>query len=55
MIFCLTLLYTTMIYLIKLLENLSEINYRVDNILNNWNKNPIKSIFLNENIIANYC
>ena len=53
MIFCLTLLYTTMIYLIKLLENLSEINYRVDNILNNWNKNPIKSIFLNENIIAN--
>ena len=53
MLFCLTLLYTTIIYLIKLLENLNKINFRVDNILNNWNKNPIKSIFLNKIITDN--
>ena len=47
MLFCLTLLYITIIYLIKLLENINKINYRVDNILNNWNKNPIKSVNFN--------
>ena len=49
MLFCSVLLYTTIIYLIKLLGNLNKINYRVDNILNNWNNNPIKSIYLDEN------
>ena len=49
MTFCLILLFTIIIYLIKLLKNLNKINYRLNNMLNNWNINPIKSINLDEN------
>ena len=49
MIFIFILLFTGMIYLIKLILNSNKINYRLDNIKNNWGKNPIKSIILDEN------
>jgi len=48
-IFCMILFYTTIIYLIKLKANLHKINYRLNNIVNNWEKNPIKSIFIGGN------
>ena len=46
MIFILALVYTTVIFLIKLIFNLKKINYRLNNLVNNWEKSPIKSIFL---------
>ena len=48
MIFILALVYTTVIFLIKLIFNLKKINYRLNNLVNNWEKSPIKSIFLDE-------
>ena len=48
MIFCLVLIYMTIIFLIKLIVNLNRIKFGKDNILNNWKNNPIKSISINE-------
>ena len=40
------ILFTTIIYLVKLIDNHKEIKDRFSNINNNWNLNPIKSINL---------
>jgi hypothetical protein len=47
-IFSSVLLYTTIIYLVKLNDNFDKINYRLKNILNNWEIKPIQSIFISD-------
>ena len=48
-IFCEIVLFTTLIYLVKLRDNHKKIKYRLSNINKNWNLNPIKSINLSQN------
>ena len=45
-IFCSVLTINIIIYLVNMLTNSDKINYRLNNILDNWEKNPIKSIQL---------